>query len=77
MFGDPGVAARLATMQVLRPDVTKNDAIDQALMKRWGVLGPPTLILIDANGQEVRAQRMVGELDARRFLRHLDAAGNA
>ncbi|WAL82481.1 protein-disulfide reductase DsbD [Pandoraea sp. XJJ-1] len=77
VFGNPEAATRLATMQVLRPDVTKNDAIDQALMKRWGVLGPPTLILIDANGQEVRAQRMVGELDARSFLRHLDAAGNA
>nr|WP_281355507.1 protein-disulfide reductase DsbD [Pandoraea eparura] len=77
VFGDPTVAARLARMQVLRPDVTKNDTIDQALMKRWGVLGPPTLILIDANGTEVRAQRMVGELDARSFLRHLDAAGAA
>ncbi|MDR3399532.1 MAG: protein-disulfide reductase DsbD [Pandoraea sp.] len=75
VFGDPAVAARLARMQVLRPDVTKNDKIDQALMKRWGVLGPPTLILIDANGKEVRAQRMVGELDARSFLRRLDAAG--
>lgn len=74
VFGDPAVAARLARMQILRPDVTKNDAIDQALMKRWGVLGPPTLILIDANGKEVRAQRMVGELDARSFLRRLDAA---
>lgn len=75
VFGDPAVAARLARMQVLRPDVTKNDAIDRALMKRWGVLGPPTLILIDANGKEVRAQRMVGELDARSFLHRLDAAG--
>lgn len=75
VFGDPAVAARLARMQVLRPDVTKHDAIDQALMKRWGVLGPPTLILIDASGKEVRAQRMVGELDARSFLRRLDAAG--
>ncbi|MEF3066599.1 protein-disulfide reductase DsbD [Pandoraea apista] len=77
VFGDPAVAARLARMQVLRPDVTKNDAIDQALMKRWGVLGPPTLILIDASGNEMRAQRMVGELDARSFLRRLDAAGVA
>lgn len=75
VFGDPAVAARLARMQVLRPDVTKNDKIDQALMKRWGVLGPPTLILIDANGEEVRAQRSVGELDARSFLRRLDTAG--
>ncbi|VVE16104.1 thiol:disulfide interchange protein [Pandoraea horticolens] len=75
VFGDPAVAARLARMQVLRPDVTKNDKIDQALMKHWGVLGPPTLILIDANGKEVRAQRSVGELDARSFLQRLDTAG--
>lgn len=75
VFSDPAVRARLAKMQVLRPDVTRNDATDQALMKRWGVLGPPTLILIGPDGQEVRAQRMVGELDARSFLQRLDAAG--
>jgi thiol:disulfide interchange protein DsbD len=75
VFSDPAVRARLAKMQVLRPDVTRNDATDQALMKRWGVLGPPTLILIGPDGQEVRAQRTVGELDARSFLQRLDAAG--
>ena len=63
-------------MQVLRPDVTKNDDIDQALMKRWGVMGPPTLILIDATGKEVRAHRMVGEMTAQTFLQRLDAAQN-
>ncbi|WP_331694719.1 protein-disulfide reductase DsbD [Pandoraea sputorum] len=76
VFGDPAVAARLASMQVLRPDVTKNDDIDQALMKRWGVMGPPTLILIDATGKEVRAHRMVGEMTAQTFLQRLDAAQN-
>ena len=76
VFGDPAVAARLARMQVLRPDVTKNDDIDQALMKRWGVMGPPTLILVDATGKEVRAHRMVGEMTAQTFLQRLDAAQN-
>jgi len=75
VFSDPAVNARLARMQVLRPDVTHNDATDQALMKHWGVLGPPTLILIGPDGQEVRAHRMVGELDARNFISRLDAAG--
>ncbi|AKC68465.1 protein-disulfide reductase DsbD [Pandoraea oxalativorans] len=74
VFGDPAVAARLARMQVLRPDVTKNDDVDQALMKRWGVMGPPTLILVDATGKEVRAHRMVGEMTAQTFLQRLDAA---
>ncbi|APD11417.1 thiol:disulfide interchange protein [Pandoraea vervacti] len=77
VFGDPAVAARLAQMQVLRPDVTKHDAVDQTLMKRWGVLGPPTLILVDATGKEAREHRMVGEINATTFLARLDAARSA
>lgn len=74
VFGDPSVAARLAGMQVLRPDVTHNDAMDQALLKHWQVLGPPTLILVGPDGEERRAQRVVGEVDARGFLERLDSA---
>ncbi|HBP0978942.1 protein-disulfide reductase DsbD [Comamonas sp. Y6] len=75
VFGDPAVASRLARMQVLRPDVTRNDATDQALLKRWGVMGPPTLILVGPDGKERRDLRVVGEIDARAFLDHLDKAG--
>lgn len=75
VFGDPTVAARLGRMQVVRPDVTHNDATDQALLKHWKVLGPPTLILIGPDGNERRELRMIGEIDADRFLAHLDRAG--
>jgi len=75
VFGDPAVAARLAGMQVVRPDVTRNDVTDQALLKRWGVLGPPTLILVGPDGVERRDLRVVGEIDASGFLGRLDAAG--
>lgn len=75
VFGDPAVAARLARMQVVRPDVTRNDATDQALLRRWGVMGPPTLLLVGPDGVERRDLRTVGEIDARAFLGRLDSAG--
>lgn len=75
VFGDPDVASRLSRMQVVRPDVTRNDAADRALLKHGGVMEPPTLILVGPDGRERRDLRVVGEIDAGGFLRRLDAAG--
>ena len=75
VFGDPVVAERLARMQIVRPDVTLNDATDQALLKHWGVMGPPTLILVGPDGTERRDLRMVGEVNTSEFLDRLNAAG--
>ena len=75
VFGDPEVAATLARMQVLRPDVTANDAADQALMREWAVAGPPTLLLIGPDGRERRELRTVGEIEAGAFLERLQRAG--
>ncbi|MDN5874651.1 MAG: thioredoxin family protein, partial [Sinobacteraceae bacterium] len=74
VFGDPTVAARMATMQIVRPDVTRNDTMDQALLKHWGVMGPPTLILVGPDGTERRDLRVVGEISASEFLKRLDEA---
>ena len=75
VFGHPEVAAVLAGMQIVRPDVTRNDSTDKALMKHWGVMGPPTLILVGPDGQERRDLRVVGEIDASGFMGRLNAAG--
>jgi len=75
VFGDAAVAPRLAQMQVLRPDVTANDSVDRELMAHWQVVGPPTMILIGPDGEERRAQRTVGDIDAGGFMARLDAAG--
>ena len=69
------VAARLARMQVLRPDVTANDARDRELMSEWGVAGPPTLMLVGPDGRERRDLRTVGEIGPAQFLERLDQAG--
>ncbi|MDP2818685.1 MAG: protein-disulfide reductase DsbD [Polaromonas sp.] len=74
VFADPRVQQALADMQLLRPDVTANNADDQALMRTHQILGPPTMLLIGPDGKERRAERVIGELSADEFLARLARA---
>lgn len=74
VFGNPEVQTALDGYQLLRPDVTDNGAADRALMRRFNIIGPPTILLIDPDGQERRAARVVGELGAAEFLQHVSRA---
>lgn len=74
VFPEPRVARALSGMQRLRVDVTKNDAQDRAFLDRYGILGPPTLLLIGPDGRERRSERVVGELDAEAFLARIARA---
>jgi thiol:disulfide interchange protein DsbD len=74
VFGDPGVQRAMAGVLRLQPDVTANDAADRALLKQFEVIGPPTLLFFDADGLEQRSLRVVGEIDAKRFLVRLQQA---
>ncbi|SAL77161.1 protein-disulfide reductase [Caballeronia arvi] len=72
-FSDARVQARLAQLNLLRADVTANNADDQALLKRFRLFGPPGIIFFDAQGNEVA--RVVGYESADRFLKSLDKVG--
>lgn len=74
VFGDSEVQQALGDFQLLRPDVTENNAADRALMRAFDIVGPPTLLLIGPDGEERRAARVVGELGADDFLQHLSRA---
>ncbi|NDP38812.1 MAG: protein-disulfide reductase DsbD [Rhodoferax sp.] len=74
VFGDPRVQQALRDMQLLRPDVTANNADDQALMRTHQILGPPTMLLIGPDGKERRSERIIGELSADEFLARLARA---
>ncbi|MDR5780513.1 protein-disulfide reductase DsbD [Caballeronia sp. LZ065] len=69
-FSDARVQARLAQLNLLRADVTANNADDQTLLKRFGLFGPPGIIFFDAQGNEVA--RVVGYESADTFLKSLD-----
>ncbi|GHA80874.1 protein-disulfide reductase DsbD [Cognatilysobacter bugurensis] len=58
-FPDPRVHAALQGFVLIKADVTANDALDQALMTRLGIVGPPaTLYFVD--GAEQRGLRLFG-----------------
>lgn len=74
-FSDPRVAARLHDMVLLRADVTANSANDKALLKRFGLFGPPGIVFFDGQGHELGDARVIGYENVNTFLRALDRAG--
>ncbi|AOE85259.1 protein-disulfide reductase DsbD [Pseudomonas sp. TCU-HL1] len=73
VFGNAEVQASLTGVRVVRPDVTRSDANSRALLDRYQVLGPPTLLWIGPDGQERRDSRITGEVDAQAFLKRWNA----
>lgn len=75
VFQDPNVQQVLAGVTRLQPDVTENSAKDREIMQAFGILGPPTIMFFGPDGQERRANRVIGELSAEDFLENLESAG--
>jgi thiol:disulfide interchange protein DsbD len=73
-FTDAGVRATLAAGVLLQADVTANDEVDQVLLKRFGIFGPPTIAFFGADGVERPNHRLVGFVPAARFRDHVAEA---
>ncbi len=71
VFSNPDVAAQLRRFHLLQADVTANDALDQELLKNFGLFGPPSMLFFGLDGREISALRMQGEMDRPAFERHL------
>jgi thiol:disulfide interchange protein DsbD len=70
-FVDPKVRAKLANTLLLQVDVTANDDDDKAMLKRFGLFGPPGIILFDQQGKEIAGARVIGFQDAAKFAASL------
>jgi thiol:disulfide interchange protein DsbD len=70
-FVEPRVKAKLDQMLLLQVDVTKNDSDDKAMLKRFGLFGPPGIIFFDRAGQEILGKRVIGYQNAEKFLHSL------
>jgi thiol:disulfide interchange protein DsbD len=66
------VQAALANTVLLQVDVTANDADDKAMLKRFGLFGPPGIILFDRSGKEIAGARVIGFQDAAKFTTSLE-----
>ena len=75
-FTDEEVQATLSNTVWLQADVTANDEADQALLERYGVFGPPTIIFFGTDGQQRHGYEVVGYMKAKDFVEHLQQALN-
>ena len=76
VFAAPGVQRQLAGVTQLRVDVTATNQDSTALMKRFDVVGPPTVVFLRAqSGDEISAARIVGETSADAFAQTLQRVG--
>lgn len=66
-FTDPGVQRVLGRAVLLRADVTRNDADDQALLAHFHIYGPPTIAFYGSDGIERSSYRVVGFMKAHDF----------
>jgi len=73
-FVDPQVKARMARMLVLQADVTDSTPEADALLKRFGLFGPPGIVFFSPTGAELDGVRVIGFQPAEKFLDVLDAA---
>ena len=70
-FSDPQVQGALKETVLLQANVTANSTADKALLKQLNVLGLPTILFFNEQGQEQPAQRVTGFMDATAFSAHL------
>jgi len=74
-FADAAVQSRLKPVLLLQADVTANSEADQALLKRFGLYGPPGILFFDAQGNELGDSRVIGYQNAVQFLKTLQNTG--
>ena len=76
-FPEPEVQDLLARLTPLKADVTANDEIDQALMRAYGVIGPPGILFFGPDGEEMAAYRLVGYFTPDEFSVHVEGVLDA
>lgn len=75
VMNDPVFRQRLSELPIIAADVTDYDENAKALMARFAVVGPPTIFLLDPEGQEITGSRLVGAITTEDIATRLSQAG--
>lgn len=65
------VQQALTSVQRIKLDITDYHASQDELLKQWQVLGPPTMILLNSDHQELRNLRLTGTFSAEQLIGRL------
>lgn len=77
VFQNQDVVARLTEVDLIQVDLTRSTPETRAMMKRYLVAGPPTLIFMSRSATEAPDTRLVGETSVQPMLDALKRAGAA
>lgn len=66
---DRRVEELLSHFQVIKIDVTANNAENKALMRQFNVIAPPTFVFFNSQGEEMKQLKLVGEISAEEFIK--------
>ncbi len=69
-FSQPEVQALLSNHLWVQVDLTNNDE-DKALLDRFELKGPPSMLFFDAEGNEIRDKRLYAYTPKQRFIHHI------
>lgn len=67
----PRVRRELSRAVLLRADVTADSQAEDTLMKHYHVVGPPTFLFFNRDGNEVPGLRLVGDTTAQAFSKRM------
>ncbi len=73
-FANSEVSKELQQFVLLQADVTANSPENQALLKRFGLFGPPGILIFNQNSEEQKEQRVIGYMPPQRFIERLKSA---
>lgn len=77
-FTDAGVIAALSQISSFKVDLSQFDSPEsQKLRDKYRIAGVPTLVFINAAGQEIKAERVVGFVTAAEMLARVERAKTA
>lgn len=70
-FTNPEVSKQLKQLVLVQADVTANSPENQALLKKFGLYGPPGILFFSQNSEEQKNQRVIGYMSPERFIERL------
>jgi len=66
------VQQAMANFTLIKLDLTNNDPSQASILKQREILGPPTLLFLDNQAQELRQLRLTGTFSAKKFIHQLE-----
>jgi len=74
-FTNSEVGKAMSRFVLVQADVTINNQQTQALLKQFGLYGPPAILFFNSAGEEQKSLRVVGFMTPSRFLERLQELG--